>query len=879
MVTKIEVLMTSQEIRSQFIEFFKSKEHTFVPSSPVVPMDDPTLLFTNAGMNQFKDVFLEKGSRTYTRAVNSQKCIRVSGKHNDLEEVGHDTYHHTFFEMLGNWSFGDYYKKEAIQWAWELLTSVWKLPKDKLYATVYTTDDEAAELWKTQTDINPKHILKFGEKDNFWEMGATGPCGPCSEIHIDRGAEFCDGHPDGEECFVNSGCARYIELWNLVFIQYNRDENGELHPLPKKHVDTGAGFERLVSVLQKKSSNYDTDVFTPLLDHIGELTGITYDASSEKTSYRVIADHVRMLTFSIADGGLPSNDGRGYVMRRILRRAARYGRKINMHEPFIYKLVPTVVKLMGDAFPEIIERMDHVSNVIRAEEEHFNRTLDRGLEIFEKIKNELQEKKEIIIPGEEVFRLYDTYGFPVDLTQILADENSLALDMKGFEEHMEAQKERARAASKFGSVSIDTDDWTVLNEGEDSRFLGYDELAIETHISRYHVGEERIRIILKETPFYAESGGQVGDRGTISAEGFELHVIDTQKEGDHIIHICEKIKHFKPESDKVLAEVISFERQDTAKNHTATHLLHAALRQVLGKHVNQAGSLVEADRLRFDFTHFEKISHQQILEMETIINRKIQQDVSLQIAQEKFTDAKKRGAMALFGEKYGEIVRTITISDFSLELCGGTHVKSTGEIGALIITSESSIASGVRRIEAITGRKVVEYLQSARDIIQTLSSTLNVQEGQIEEKVSALIDERKHLEKQIEKISSAKVSGDLDSVLAKVENINGTDILIHKASNVKLDLLKELGDKIRERTTNTAALLITDTDGKLGIVCAVTDDLIKSKKLSAGDLVREVAKTVGGGGGGRPHLATAGGKDIQNIEKAAQKFRELISAV
>ena len=593
--------MTSQEIRQQFLDFFISKKHTYAPSSPVVPLDDPTLLFTNAGMNQFKDVFLEKGTRNYTRAVNSQKCIRVSGKHNDLEEVGRDTYHHTFFEMLGNWSFGDYYKKEAIRWAWELFTEVWKLPKDKLYATVYKADDEAEQLWKEETDINPEHILKFDKKDNFWEMGATGPCGPCSEIHIDLGSEYCDGnHEDGSACFVNNSCDRYIELWNLVFIQYNRDENGELHPLPKKHVDTGAGFERILAVLQNKSSNYDTDVFVPIVEHIAKICGQNYNESNEQTADRVIADHIRMLTFSIADGGLPSNDGRGYVMRRILRRAARYGRKLNMHEPFIYKLVSTVVDVMGDAYPEIIERADHVASVIRSEEEHFNRTLDRGLEIFYKIKSDLQKKKKTEIAGDDVFRLYDTYGFPVDLTRILAEENCLTLDSSGFEKLMEAQRERARLASKFASQSFDSDEWIIMNEGDNSNFIGYDELAIKTHIMRYHIDDKQIRIVLKDTPFYAESGGQVGDRGTISIDDIQLEVLDTQKEGDHIIHICKKPAEFNPQSDKALAEVFSFERQDTQKNHTATHLLHAALRLVLGTHVNQAGSLVETDRLRFD---------------------------------------------------------------------------------------------------------------------------------------------------------------------------------------------------------------------------------------------------------------------------------------
>ena len=869
--------MTSQEIRQQFLDFFKSKDHTFVPSSPVVPLDDPTLLFTNAGMNQFKDVFLEKGTRKYKRAVNSQKCIRVSGKHNDLEEVGHDTYHHTFFEMLGNWSFGDYYKKEAIQWAWELFTDIWKLPKDKLYATIYRTDDEAEQLWKEVTDINPKHILKFDEKDNFWEMGATGPCGPCSEIHIDLGPEYCDGkHDDGSACFVNNGCARYIELWNLVFIQYNRDENGDLHPLPNKHVDTGAGFERILSVLQKKTSNYDTDVFVPIIEHIAKICEQNYSESKEQTAYRVIADHVRMLTFSIADGGLPSNDGRGYVMRRLLRRAARYGRKLNMHEPFIYKLVSTVVDVMGGAYPEIVDRADHVASVICAEEEHFNRTLDRGLEIFDKIKNTLQSKKKTEIAGDDVFRLYDTYGFPIDLTRILAEENGLTLDLPGFDKLMEAQRERARAASKFASQALDSDDWVIMNEGDDSNFVGYEELAIETHIMRYHVGDKDVRVVLKDTPFYAESGGQVGDRGAISIDDIQLEVLDTQKDGDHIIHICNKPEVFNPQTDKVVAEVVSFDRQDTQKNHTATHLLHAALKSVLGNHVNQAGSLVETDRLRFDFTHFEKISETQVREIETIVNHKIQQNISLEIAQEKYTEAKEKGAMALFGEKYGDIVRTVHIPNFSLELCGGTHVRATGEIGIFVITSESSIASGVRRIEAITGTRAVEFALNAHDTLQSLSTLLNAQSDQLIEKVKVLQDEKKKLEKDIAKTANSKLTSDIDSLLAQTESVNGITILTFKTENVQADQLKELSDRIREKVKSIAALLVSQTDDKLNFVCMVTDDLVKDKQLNAGNIIREVAKVAGGSGGGRPNLATAGGKDISKIDASIDKFKEIL---
>lgn len=869
--------MTANEIRQQFIDFFVSKGHTFVPSAPVIPQNDPTLLFTNAGMNQFKDIFLGKGKRDYTRAVNSQKCIRVSGKHNDLEEVGRDTYHHTFFEMLGNWSFGDYYKKEAIAWAWELLTEVWKLPKDKLYATVHHSDDEAEKLWKEVTDIDPEHVLRFGDKDNFWEMGPTGPCGPSSEIHIDLGEDFCDKKGQDHVCGVNGECGRYIELWNLVFIQYNRDEEGTLHPLPARHVDTGAGFERLVAVLQGKRSNYDTDVFMPILERIGELAGQDYRTSKEQMAFRVIADHVRMLTFAIADGGLPSNEGRGYVMRRILRRAARYGRKLNLHEPFMYKIVPRVVEIMGDVYPEIRERMEHVQAVIKSEEEHFNRTLDRGLEIFEKIKEELKAHNETVIPGPAVFRLYDTYGFPVDLTRILAEENGLTLDMDGFEKMMEEQRERARAASKFVMTDSDESAWVVLNEGPDSEFVGYDELTVETRLMRYRVTKNEIRVILEKTPFYAESGGQVGDKGTIRGEGFELQVTDTQKDGSHIVHLCAPLPDFEPKSDKVIAEVISSERRNTQKNHTATHLLHAALRQVLGTHVTQAGSLVEPERLRFDFTHFEKVTAEQLQEIETIVNRKIQENIPLEITLKKFDEAKEQGAMALFGEKYGDVVRTIKIGDFSYELCGGTHVKATGEIGVFIILSESGIASGVRRIEAITGEKAVQFVQQNKTVLQKLDALLNAQTEELPGKVEQLLAERRQLEKELTQAKAESLKAGIEGLLQQAETINGMRVLVQEISGVDMDQLKSLGDSIREKAPDAVALLVTESNGKLMLACVVGDTLIKEKKLHAGNLVREVAKQVGGGGGGRPHLATAGGKDVDKKDKAIAKFKELIA--
>ncbi|MCI0494085.1 alanine--tRNA ligase, partial [candidate division KSB1 bacterium] len=617
--------MTSKQIRESFIKFFEKHNHKFVPSSAVVPYDDPTLLFTNAGMNQFKKIFLALEKRDYTRAVNSQKCIRVSGKHNDLEEVGKDTYHHTFFEMLGNWSFGDYYKKEAITWAWELLTDVWNLPKDKLYATVFREDDEAERLWKEVTDIEQDQVLRFDEKDNFWEMGEVGPCGPCSEIHIDLGPDRCDKkHIKGHQCKVNGGCARYIELWNLVFIQYNREDDGSLVELPARHVDTGMGFERVVSVLQAVGSNYDTDLFRPIIKHISEISGKKYGANDEGVAHRVIADHVRALTFAIADGALPSNEGRGYVLRRILRRAARFARKLDLHEPMIYKLVPTVVDVMGDAFSEIKEKHQYIASVIKSEEERFNVTLDRGIDLFEKLAGDLASRKITQISGADAFRLYDTYGFPLDLTRLMAEEKNMTIDESGFQSEMEKQRERSRAADKFDyDIDINFDEWEKISGGDDSKFLGYELLEAEATIRQLKRKEEYTYLILDQTPFYGEAGGQVGDQGEIELKGFVLNVENTIRHAEKIIHIARGFLPHPLPNALIKARVKRDQRMSTARNHTATHLLQAALRQVLGKHVQQSGSLVTPFRLRFDLTHFERISPDQQKKIERMVNEKI----------------------------------------------------------------------------------------------------------------------------------------------------------------------------------------------------------------------------------------------------------------
>ncbi len=858
--------MTSNEIRDQFLGFFKSKQHKIVNSAPVIPFDDPTLLFTNAGMNQFKDVFLGNGTRDYKRAADTQKCIRVSGKHNDLEEVGHDTYHHTFFEMLGNWSFGDYYKSEAIEWAWELLTKVWKLPKERLWATVYKDDDEAFELWKTKTDINPKHILKFAEKDNFWEMGETGPCGPCSEIHINLGDDF--ENPK----YVNAGVSECIEIWNLVFIQYNRDENGKLHDLPLKHIDTGMGFERICAVLQKKNSNYDTDVFSPLINEISKLSEIKYDKEEDKIPMRVIADHIRTLTFAIADGAVPGNEGRGYVLRRILRRASRYGRKLNLHEPYMFKLVDNLVKNMGRVFPEIKEKKEFIKKIIKAEEESFNATLDRGIDLFDEVVNKLQNKKEKIIPGEDVFRLYDTFGFPVDLTNVMAQEKGLSIDESGFNKLMEKQKEKAREASKekFSSVNISVSDLSSfdLSQKVASKFTGYDELKSEAIVIGTKKDQKNDLIILDKTPFYVESGGQIDDLGKIVTEGNSVEIIDVTKIDNNIIHVVENSKELLSNGTNVIAEVDENRRWDIMRNHTATHFLHSALRKILGTHVHQAGSYVGPDRLRFDFTHFKKLSTEELNEIETLVNEELRISYPLQHHRNiPFDEAKKMGALMFFGDKYGDLVNVVQYGEFTKEFCGGTHVKNSSQIGLFKIVSESSIASGIRRIEAITGKGVEKYIEE--------QFLLRKKE---EEKVEELLDIKKKLEKEISELKLQDKLGQLDHILSLSSEEKGIKIYKGKVHADSMDELKSFGDEMRNKIKSGVGVLIAQLENKVGIVAIVSDDLIKEKKLSAGKIVGELAKLVGGGGGGRPHLATAGGKDIAGISVAISKVEKIVGS-
>jgi alanyl-tRNA synthetase len=861
--------MTSREIRQQFIDFFKSKKHTFVPGSPVVPYNDPTLLFTNAGMNQFKDVFLGTGKRDYTRAVNTQKCIRVSGKHNDLEEVGHDTYHHTFFEMLGNWSFGDYYKPKAITWAWEILTEVWKLPKERLYATVYKTDDEAFEIWKTKTDINPKHILRFDEKDNFWEMGETGPCGPCSEIHINLTDDF------DNPIYVNAGTPQCIEIWNLVFIQYNRDAEGKLHELPQKHVDTGMGFERVCAILQKKDSNYDTDVFTPLIDEISKISKVKYDKEENKIPMRVIADHIRTLTFAIADGALPSNDGRGYVLRRILRRASRYGRKLNLKEPFLFSLVDVLVKTMGDVFPEIKNKQDYVKKIIKVEEESFNRTLDRGIELFDSIVKDLRARNENLIPGVAAFKLYDTFGFPFDLTNVMAKEIGFSVDESKFNELMNEQKERARVATKdkLASVNISAGDLSAFKlsasplANKPTEFVGYDLLKSPAVIIGIKKEGTTEFVILDKTPFYVESGGQIGDTGKLIVGLTELDVTDVAKIDNKIIHIVENTNGIALKTGfEVTAAVDENRRWDIMRNHSVTHFLHAALRKILGTHVQQSGSYVAADKLRFDFTHYSKLTEDELKNIEAFVNEQLRKNIErIQHRDVPFDEAKKMGALMFFGDKYGDKVNVIQFGDLSMEFCGGTHVQNSSQIGLFKILSETSISAGVRRIEAATGAGVEKFINNQ-------SEKLKLEE----EKIARLLDEKKKLEKEISEFKLKDKLNLLPKIISSPAIVNGIKIFKGKVSADNMDELKSFADELRNKMGEGIGLLVSVIDDKAGLVCVVSDSLIKEKKLSAGKIVGEAAKIVGGSGGGRPHLATAGGKDISKIDDVLNQIEKIV---
>ncbi|NLY88549.1 MAG: alanine--tRNA ligase [Firmicutes bacterium] len=866
---------TANQIRQEFLDFFTTRGHTVVPSASLLPEDDPTLLFTNAGMNQFKDVFLGKGTRPYSRAVNSQKVIRVSGKHNDLEEVGWDTYHHTFFEMLGNWSFGDYYKREAIAWAWELLTKVWGLPPEKLYATVHDSDKEAAALWPEVTGIPAERVLFFGDEDNFWEMGDPGPCGPCTEIHYDLGPEYCDNRDlPGHTCGDNGDCGRYIELWNLVFIQYNRKADGTLEDLPAKHVDTGMGFERIVAVLQGKGSNYETDLFLPILERITEYTGAREADPEHQVAMRVIADHIRALTFAISDGVIPANEGRGYVLRRILRRAARYARTLGVQEPFLHRLVPVVVEVMGDAYPEIRQHEEHCRRVILAEEEAFLRTLDKGLEIFAALAKAAKEKKETSISGEDALRPFDTYGFPLDLTQLLAAEEGLTVEVEGFNRLMEEQRERARKSGKFARQDKDYK-WRTVASLPHSRFTGYGYLQAAARLCLAGEDDDHYLLVFDRTPFYPEGGGQVGDTGVIRVAGEEFPVVDTRWEQNHLVHFVPKEKPFPMDETVYILAVAADRRRMTAAHHTATHLLQAVLRKQLGAHIHQAGSLVAPDRLRFDFTHYQRLTAEELRWVEEEVNKLITSALPVWAEETSYQSAVDRGALAFFGEKYEERVRTVQVGGTSLELCGGTHVRNTAEILCFRILSEGSVSTGVRRIEAVAGVAALRRAAGERETLQEAAARLKVEPEKLVSRIEELLAEQARLTRAKEEEDRKHARAEREEILAtRVREAGGHRYLVARCDGSGMELLRENIDYFKDKLGSCVALLGASNGGKVHFVAGVTSDL--TGKIHAGQLVKKVAAITGGGGGGRPDLAQAGGKDAKKIDEALATGEKLI---
>ena len=869
-------MLTANEIRDSFKSFFESKGHQIVPSAPMVIKDDPTLMFTNAGMNQFKDIILGNQPIKYARVADSQKCLRVSGKHNDLEEVGHDTYHHTMFEMLGNWSFGDYFKEEAICWAWEYLVDVLKLNPENLYATVFegspeeglSRDDEAASFWEK---FLPKdHIINGNKKDNFWEMGDTGPCGPCSEIHIDlRTAEEKAKVPGNQ--MVNKDHPQVIEIWNLVFMQYNRKADGSLEGLPAKVIDTGMGFERLCMALQGKTSNYDTDVFQPMIKAIAAMAGVNYGDDKQKDiAMRVIADHIRTIAFSITDGQLPSNAKAGYVIRRILRRAVRYGYTfLGQKQAFMYKLLPTLIENMGGAYPELNAQKELISKVMKEEEDSFLRTLETGIRLLDKTMSEAKAQGKSEISGKDTFTLYDTFGFPLDLTELILRENGMTADIKGFEAEMQQQKQRARNAA-----AVETGDWITLNEGT-TEFVGYDYTEYETSILRYRQVKQKnqtlYQIVLDKTPFYAESGGQVGDTGVLVNEFETIEIIDTKKENNLPIHIAKKLpEHLEA---PMMACVDTDKRAACAANHSCTHLLDNALREVLGEHVEQKGSLVSADSLRFDFSHFQKVTDEEIRKVEHLVNAKIRENIALQEYRNiPIEEAKELGAIALFGEKYGDHVRVIQFGK-SIEFCGGTHVASTGHIGMMKIVSESSVAAGVRRIEAYTGARVEEMLDAFQDTMRDLKALFN-NAPDLSAAIRKHIEENAGLKKQVEEFMKEKEGQFKAKLLESIKEVNGVK-LIKFCAPMPTEAIKNIAFQLRgEITENLCFVAGSVHEGKPMLTVMLSDNLV-ANGLKAGMLVKEAAKLIQGGGGGQPHFATAGGKNPDGLQAAVDKVVEL----
>ena len=873
--------MTSSQIRNAFLDFFRSKGHQIVPSAPIVVKNDPTLLFTNAGMNQFKDFFLGNKKSPFPRVADTQKCLRVSGKHNDLEEVGVDTYHHTMFEMLGNWSFGDYFKPEAIAWSWELLTGVYKIDKDRLYVTVFEGDEkegipkdqEAYDEWKKH--IAEDRILLGNKKDNFWEMGDTGPCGPCTEIHVDCRPDDERKTLDGK-MLVNNDHPQVIEIWNNVFIQFNRSKGGSLEPLPAKHVDTGMGFERLVRVLQQKTSNYDTDIFTGTIAATENITHKKYDYSDSKEAiaFRVIADHIRAISFTIADGQLPSNTGAGYVIRRILRRAVRYYYSyLHYKQPLLFQLVPLLAKQFEDVFPELEKQVDFVSKVVKEEEEGFLRTLEKGLKRIDDIIKSLGGNKQLNISGKDAFELYDTYGFPIDLTRLIAGENGLTVDEPGFEQEMKAQKARSRAA-----MAIDTEDWIEVNKADKTSFVGYNDLLIETQVVKYRKaktkGKEQYQLVLETTPFYAESGGQTGDKGFLQFGEEKIAVADTKKENDLIIHFTESLP--ADITLPVTASVNWEQRLNTMYNHTATHLLHAALRQVLGKHVAQKGSLVSPAELRFDFSHFAKVTDEEIRKVELLVNEKIRQNIPVVINEMPKEEALNIGAMALFGEKYGDTVRVVIIDPaYSIELCGGTHVGHTGMIGLFAITGEQAVAAGVRRIEALTGPAAIQYSFDKISQYKNIGELLKAKDPL--KAIEKLMEEKTALQKRIDSLEARQLVQVRNEILAKDEIVNGITFIGDIIEVSSADALKKLCFDMKNHLREYVIVLCANIDGKPYVAIGIADVVAAAKQLDAGKIIKEhVAPLIKGGGGGQKTLATAGGQDVSGLGDVIIAVKKLL---
>jgi alanyl-tRNA synthetase len=875
--------LKASELRKLFLDYFAKRNHKVVPSSSLVPKNDPTLLFTNAGMVQFKGVFLGEDPRDYKRAVTSQKCVRAGGKHNDLENVGHTARHHTFFEMLGNFSFGDYFKKEAIEFAWEFLTKEVKLPADKLWATVYKDDDEAFELWRTVVGLPAERIVRLGEKDNFWSMGDTGPCGPCSEIIIDQGPEMSCGKPG---CAVGCDCDRYLEIWNLVFMQYNRDATGKLTPLPKPSIDTGMGLERVSAVSQKVKSNFETDLFQPIIKEIAALAGVPYHKDEQTDiSYQVCADHLRSMTFLISDGVLPSNEGRGYVLRRILRRASRYGRLIGINKPFLYKLTGSVVDEMKGAYPDLVDSREHVAKVVLLEEERFATTLESGLALLNETVEKLKAAKKVMIPGDVLFKLYDTFGFPLDLVADMARDMHFELDEEGYRRAMQEQRDKARAAwAGSGEEKVKPVYKEVAAGVKRTAFTGYGMLEGTGEIVALIKGDKKVtevkegdeaEIILDQTPFYAESGGQVGDRGELLGEGAKFAISDTVKpvEGIFVHKGTVKKGGFKI-GDAVLAKVDAEERMDTVRHHTATHILHATLRSVLGEHVKQAGSLVAPDRCRFDFTHYTALSEREKERIEELVNERIIENHPVETAEMDIDQAIATGAMALFDEKYGDKVRVVTVKDVSKELCGGTHAQASGDIGLFKIVSETGIAAGVRRLELLAGRRAYQAVRKEEQSLREISQLLKASDPDVVGRVERVLGQLKDAEKELDRLKHKMQASEAGAIVSDAKMIKGVRVLARRVENMEPKDLRDFGDKLRNNIKSGILALGLATDDKVSIIVMVSKDLVP--RFHAGNLIKEMAAVLGGTGGGKPDLAQAGGKDPSKLDAALQ---ELYAAV